>query len=143
MEDMTYDVVVVGGGPGGSTTARFLAEGGASVLMIEKRQEIGSPVRCGEGIARIWLDEIEMEPDESWIANQVDGAYIISPCGNKCLLDEKQAGNECGYVVERDIFDRALARAAAEAGGAGAAAEERVEPGRRGHGKGERADASG
>jgi flavin-dependent dehydrogenase len=43
-----YDVVVVGAGPGGSTTARFAAERGLKVLMLDKRREIGYPVQCGE-----------------------------------------------------------------------------------------------
>ena len=48
---MDYDTVVVGAGPGGSTTARFAAKNGARTLLLEKREEIGVPVRCGEGIA--------------------------------------------------------------------------------------------
>jgi len=44
-----YDVVVVGAGPGGSIAARTAAED-CDVLLIEKRQEIGSPVRCAEGV---------------------------------------------------------------------------------------------
>ncbi len=40
-----YDVVVVGGGPAGTMTAKWAAKSGARVLVIEKRQEIGSPVR--------------------------------------------------------------------------------------------------
>ena len=34
----SYDVVVVGGGPGGSRTARNPAKMGHSVLLLEKRQ---------------------------------------------------------------------------------------------------------
>ena len=45
-----YDVVVVGAGPGGSVSAREAARRGLSVLLLEKRQEIGSPVRCAEGV---------------------------------------------------------------------------------------------
>jgi len=41
-------LVVVGAGPAGSTTARFAAEAGASVLMLERRAKVGVPVRCGE-----------------------------------------------------------------------------------------------
>ena len=48
---MDYDLIVVGAGPGGSTAARFAAENGARVLLLEKREKIGYPVRCGEGIA--------------------------------------------------------------------------------------------
>ena len=57
---MTYDVVIIGAGPGGSTTAKFAALGGAKVLLIEKRQEIGSPVRCAEGLPKINFDEISV-----------------------------------------------------------------------------------
>jgi hypothetical protein len=40
-----YDVIVVGAGPGGSIAAKVAAENGLSVLLLEKRQEIGAPVR--------------------------------------------------------------------------------------------------
>ena len=111
-----YDVIVVGAGPAGSTAARYAAEKGASVLMLEKRQEIGSPVRCGEGIAKRWLDNIGMEPSSRWIANEVDGARVISPGGYVLEVDERHAGNEAGYVVHRDIFDQELAIMAARKG---------------------------
>ena len=41
---MECDVVVVGGGPAGSVTARFASESGANVLMVDRRPEIGIPV---------------------------------------------------------------------------------------------------
>jgi digeranylgeranylglycerophospholipid reductase len=111
-----YDVVVVGAGPAGSMAAKHAALNGASVLMIEKRQEIGSPVRCGEGLSRASMDEVGITPDRKWIATDVDGAIIVSPSGNKFVIDEKQAGNEVGMVLERDMFDKALAADAAKAG---------------------------
>ena len=40
-----YDVIVVGAGPGGSIAAKVAAENNLSVLLLEKRQEIGAPVR--------------------------------------------------------------------------------------------------
>ncbi len=43
-----YDVVVVGAGPAGSAAAIRAAEKWLNVLLIEKRQEIGVPVRCAE-----------------------------------------------------------------------------------------------
>lgn len=45
---MDFDVIVAGAGPAGSTTARFAAEAGLSVLLIDSRKEIGWPVQCGE-----------------------------------------------------------------------------------------------
>lgn len=40
-----YDVIVVGAGPGGAIAAKVAAENGLRVLLLEKRQEIGAPVR--------------------------------------------------------------------------------------------------
>ncbi len=48
----SYDLVVVGAGPGGAVAARVAARQGLAVLLLEKRQEIGSPVRCAEGVGR-------------------------------------------------------------------------------------------
>ena len=47
---MIYDLAVVGAGPAGSNAARIAAKKGLSVIVLDKRQEIGSPVRCGEGL---------------------------------------------------------------------------------------------
>ena len=116
MNDLHYDVVVVGAGPSGSTTARFAARNGARTLIIEKRQEIGSPVRCGEGISRFWLDEVELSLDKKWYAWQVKGARVISPSKHTLVIDEKRAGNEVGFVLERDKFDKGLAALAVKEG---------------------------
>ena len=42
------EVIVIGGGPAGSTVARYAAEGGADVLVIDRRDPIGTPLQCGE-----------------------------------------------------------------------------------------------
>ena len=110
------DVLVVGAGPTGSTAAKYASLRGADVLLIEKRSEIGTPVRCGEGVAKRWLEEIGLTPSPEFICHEVDGARIIAPDGTTLVLDETRAGNECGYILERDLFDRFLAREAAKAG---------------------------
>lgn len=112
---MEYDVVVVGSGPAGSVTARFAAESGAKVLIIERRQEVGVPVLCGEGISK-QVDDFKVLKGRRWIANNMDGARIFSPDGTMVKLSAEMAGNETGYVLYRDIFDQELARGAARAG---------------------------
>ncbi len=113
--DVTTDVLVIGAGPAGSMTAKWAAQSGARVLMIEKRQEIGSPVRCGEGMSKDWLKEVGIKPGR-WINLEVEGARIYSPSEKVFEINEKSAGNEVGYVVERDEFDKQLAIDAANAG---------------------------
>jgi len=110
-----YDLVVIGAGPGGSMAARTAAEKGLDVLLVEKRQEIGVPVRCAEGVSREVVERF-VGINEKWIAAQVKGAKVYSPDGTEIQMTEEMAGNEVGFVLERKIFDRHLAKLAAKAG---------------------------
>jgi digeranylgeranylglycerophospholipid reductase len=116
MPSYEYDVVVVGAGPSGSMTARYAAAGGCRTLLIEKRQEIGSPVRCGEGLARHFVEDTKLPFDQKWVGREVKGAKIFSPNGTELTIEEAHAGNEVGIVLERDAFDKAVAKEAAKAG---------------------------
>lgn len=73
-------------------------------------------MRCGEGVAKSWLKEIDVQPSKAFIANSLDRARVIAPDGSSFTVDERLAGNEVGYVLERDLFDRHLAKLAAQAG---------------------------
>jgi len=111
------DILVIGGGPLGNTAARFAAKNCSErVMVIEKRQEIGSPVRCAEGISLSWLDELEIEKSEHFINRRVLGAKLYSPSGYNMTLGKEIAGDEVGAVVERDIFDKEMAVLAAREG---------------------------
>lgn len=116
MKTYNCDVVVVGGGPGGSMAAKFCAQGGLDTIMIEKKAEIGAPLRCAEGVSKKWLQEVGIEPDPIWIRADMKGAVIKSPSGYQFKLDESKAGSEVGYVLERHLFDKALSRDAVKAG---------------------------
>jgi digeranylgeranylglycerophospholipid reductase len=110
------DIVVVGAGPGGSSAALQAARGGADVLLLEKRQEIGSPVRCAEGVSKRGLERCGIKADKRWIAAEMKGAKLHSPDDTIVELSEELAGNEVGFVLERKIFDRELAAMASDAG---------------------------
>jgi len=114
-KSMKYDVVVVGSGPAGAITSRFVAESGAKVLVIERRAEVGVPVLCGEGISRK-VDEYNVLEGKKWIAGSMDGARIFSPDGTMVTLAADIAGAETGYVLDRDIFDKELMRGAIKKG---------------------------
>ncbi|MCU0632022.1 MAG: NAD(P)/FAD-dependent oxidoreductase [Methanolinea sp.] len=110
-----YDVLVVGGGPGGAIAARTAAENGLSVCMVEKRPAIGAPVRCAEGIGKEALAEF-VKPDPRWISAELKGAEIVAPDGTTMRLASEQAGSKVGYILDRKFFDRELVWQAAEAG---------------------------
>ncbi len=110
-----YDVIVVGAGPGGSIAAKTCAEAGLDVLLLEKRQEIGDPVRCAEGVGKEGLIR-HIKPDERWIAAHVKGSKILAPDGTEIKMSEEASSGKAGYTLERKVFDRVLAQQAAMAG---------------------------
>lgn len=111
----TYDLLVIGGGPGGAYAAKTAAEKGLSVLMVEKRPAPGAPVRCAEGIGKELLHDF-MKPDERWVAAEIERAHLIAPDGFTMELNPEKAGSEVGYVLHRKVFDRELVWQAANAG---------------------------
>jgi len=112
---MKYDAVIIGSGPAGSSTARFAAEKGAKVLILERRAEVGAPVLCGEGVGKI-IDDFNVLEGKKWIAANMDGARIFAPDGTMIKLAAEMAGDETGYVVHRDLFDKEIARGAVKKG---------------------------
>ncbi|QQG39838.1 MAG: NAD(P)/FAD-dependent oxidoreductase [Candidatus Aenigmatarchaeota archaeon] len=110
-----YDVVVVGAGPGGSATARKCAELGLKTALLEKRQEIGIPVRCGEGLSIYAVQALGMvdKLPRQVYAQEIDGAIVYSPNGKKVVID---FGETVGYILERKMYDAWLAQQAARKG---------------------------
>jgi digeranylgeranylglycerophospholipid reductase len=108
-----YDVIVIGAGPAGSVAAMTAAGHGLDVLLIEKRQEIGEPVRCAEGIQKFGLSDF-IEPDSKWICAEIKKGRVYAPDGT--VLSFIQTSDTAGYILDRKIFDRALAKKAANAG---------------------------
>jgi digeranylgeranylglycerophospholipid reductase len=106
-----YDIIVVGAGPAGSMAARFAAEQGVSVLMLEKDRDIGYPVRCGEAVNKKGIEEF-IQPNEKWIAAKINKFSLNSPDETEVVIEFA----ETGYILERRIFDYELAKTASDAG---------------------------
>ena len=106
-----YDILIVGAGPAGSMAARFAAERGVSVLMLEKDKDVGFPVRCGEAASKKGIEEF-ITPDNKWIAAVINKFSMNAPDGTEVILEF----SETGYILERKIFDYELAGSAVNAG---------------------------
>ena len=112
----TFDVIVVGAGTGGSTAARFAAERGLNVCLIDSKdkKEIGNKI-CGDAVGSEIFDFLKIKhPKDDELSCKIKGAKLYSPNLKKCidLTDLKQAG----YIVNRIEFGQRLLNEALDAG---------------------------
>ncbi len=108
-----FDVIIVGAGPAGLRAAKVLAEGKAKVLCIDKKQEIGVPKRCGEGLGLSWMKRLGLKSDSKWCLQDINGAALYAPSMKSVKIDFKKVS---GYVIERRVFEKELAKEAAAKG---------------------------
>jgi len=119
-ERLKTDILVVGAGPAGSLAARYAAEKGVKVTMIEARSNIGVPVRCGELVPSIeeitdmfpnltGAEELFDLPSDLAVRN-VEGIRLIDP------KDRVWEFPFTGYTTDRDRFDQYLADQAVKSG---------------------------
>ncbi len=106
-----YDVAVVGAGPGGSQTARLLADRGHRVLVLEEHKSVGLPVHCSGFVTPRTLSEAGVSV--GLVLNEVKGAVVHTPGGQSLELggDKVRA-----LVLDREALDVTMADRAASAG---------------------------
>lgn len=106
---LSAKVLVIGGGPAGATAARFLAESGVEVTLLERNPSFVKP--CGGGVPLSAFEEFDI-PKEV-IKKEVKIIRMVSPTGERIDI-ELRGGNLA--IVERGDFDRALRTEAEEQG---------------------------
>lgn len=114
------DVIVVGAGPAGLTVARYCAAYGLDVVVLERKESVGSVVRCGEYLAS--NEEIlEMFPRayeledlhrsvEGCVQREFDTFSVHSPKGRTYIVPFE------GMTIDRPQFEKNLAAAAERKG---------------------------
>src|SRR5512135_3875662 len=98
-----YDVIVVGGGPGGSTTARFCARAGLKTLLVEK-ERLPRYKPCGGCLSAKTVRLLGFDLS-SVIENTIYGAKFTYCCKDPFFIESK---TPIGFLVMRDRFDKAL-----------------------------------
>ncbi|MFH0970672.1 MAG: NAD(P)/FAD-dependent oxidoreductase [Candidatus Diapherotrites archaeon] len=112
----TYDVIIVGGGPGGSSSALFLQKKGYNVLLLEKAKYPRDKI-CGDAVSGKsvgMLKELGIEHEMEKMDNaKVFGLVFSSPEGKMLEIpfpvkDEEGKAKARGYVCRRIVFDNFL-----------------------------------
>jgi geranylgeranyl reductase len=105
---MTYDAVVVGGGPAGATAAAELAAAGRSVMLLDKAGRIKP---CGGAIPPRLLADFAIPHD--LLVARIKAARMIAPSSRTV---DMPVGEGFVGMVDRDTFDEWLRTRAAESG---------------------------
>jgi digeranylgeranylglycerophospholipid reductase len=105
------DVAIIGGGPGGLSAARRLADDGWSVAVFEEHERIGTPVHCTGVLAEDVIASMDLPADA--VLNPLSTVRFVAPAGHS--FDYTTATTEA-VVIDRAVFDSALADRATQAG---------------------------
>jgi geranylgeranyl reductase family protein len=112
---MFYDVVIVGGGPAGSSAACTIAKSGLSVLLIDK-SKFPRDKCCGDGLTTMALrlsEELGLDILNLDSLRTVDEAVIHFPSGRREVFPLPREGLFAA-VVPRAEYDLALIELARE-----------------------------
>ncbi len=107
-----FDVLVIGAGPAGAIAAEYAARGGVKVALVERKENVGYPVRCGEAIGLKGVNNIGFKVDPNWIMSKIDKVCLISPNGVRVEYGKMAES----YVVNREIMDPGLVKRAMNQG---------------------------
>lgn len=102
---MEYDVVVIGAGPAGAVTAQYAAHNGARTLIIDRKREIGTPVRCAEMVSGAIPQNFGIKNSSEWLLNEIQNFKIFSPKGKIVKIETSPY---VGYVLDRTAFEKEL-----------------------------------
>ncbi|MBN1170102.1 geranylgeranyl reductase family protein [Candidatus Micrarchaeota archaeon] len=108
---MDYDVIVVGGGPSGSSCTAFLSKAGKKVLLLDRARFPREKI-CGDGISG---RSVSLLKELGIFQNFKDaehtdmyGVTFSSPDGTVVPVGAKDKGDAPGFVCRRIVFDNIL-----------------------------------
>jgi digeranylgeranylglycerophospholipid reductase len=106
------DVLVVGAGPAGCAAARACSKKGFKTVLVDKKEQVGVPVRCGEGVGSYLINYLPFKIPQKYLEWKIEGmSFYVED-----ILIERFGNFWGGYSVDRRKFDRWLADEAIRVG---------------------------
>ncbi|MFH0737884.1 MAG: NAD(P)/FAD-dependent oxidoreductase [Candidatus Micrarchaeota archaeon] len=108
-----FDVIVLGGGPSGSSTAAFLSKAGKKVLLLDRAKFPREKI-CGDGISGRSVSVLRelgiLKEFKDVERTEMFGITFSSPDGTVVPISSRKEGmtEPPGFVCRREVFDNVL-----------------------------------
>jgi digeranylgeranylglycerophospholipid reductase len=109
---MKCDVLIVGGGPGGSSAAHACATAGLNTVFIDRKAEIGVPVSCSGAIGSYLIPLLPFKIPKDFLTWKIEELEFFV---DDVSLSRK-GGPWTSFAIDRTSFDVWLAERAKQAG---------------------------
>lgn len=101
---MDADIIVIGASPAGLMAARNAALKGASVILIDRKEAIGSSTHPANTFFKGMFDKTGESVDQSYVIKNLKGAHIVAPSGSEVVVKSP------AYFLDRKKFDEHYAQ---------------------------------
>jgi digeranylgeranylglycerophospholipid reductase len=93
------DILVIGTSPAGIMAARSAARYGASVILIDRKEDMGHPPHPANTFFKFMMNRSSEPILDDYVINKLRGMKIISPNGSTVEIETP------GYFIDRQKFD--------------------------------------
>ena len=101
-----YDTIVIGAGTGGLAAGIALKQGGSNYLILDKKDEIGLPVRSTGAVSMEWVNRIGMPTEGKIVRSMINSILFRTDTGKSISL---KYDHPVGLVYDFTTYEKYLA----------------------------------
>lgn len=104
--EFDYDAIIIGAGTAGLSAGISLKEAGKSYIILDKKEEIGLPVRSTGAVSLEWVRKIGMPTDRSIVTSDIQSVRFATDRGRSIDL---RYDHPIGIVYDFTKYEKFLA----------------------------------
>jgi digeranylgeranylglycerophospholipid reductase len=105
--DFEYDAVIIGAGTAGLSAGAVLQKAGKKYIILDKKDEVGLPVRSTGAVSLEWVRRIGMPTDPSIVASEIRAMSFRTDTGRSINMSFNRA---VGLVYDFTKYEKFLSQ---------------------------------